>query len=92
MSDTGIGISPEDQARLFTKFFRSKDPKVQETAGTGLGLCIVKSLVELQGGTVEIESQLGEGTTAIFTVPAAGAKRDLGGTLRYDPTTSLGVE
>ena len=52
VSDTGIGISSEDQARLFTKFFRSKDPKVQETAGTGLGLCIVKSLVELQGGTV----------------------------------------
>jgi signal transduction histidine kinase len=71
VSDTGIGISPEDQAHLFTQFFRSEDPAVREVPGTGLGLCIVKSLVELQGGTVEIESQLGEGTTCTFTVPVA---------------------
>jgi signal transduction histidine kinase len=71
VSDTGIGISPEDQARLFTKFFRSEDPTVREVTGTGLGLCIVKSLVELQGGQIRIESQLGKGTTATFTVPVA---------------------
>ena len=71
VSDTGIGISPEDQARLFTKFFRSEDPEVREMPGTGLGLCIVKSLVELQGGEIEMESQLGKGTTFTFTVPVA---------------------
>jgi len=71
VSDTGIGMSPEDQAHLFTKFFRSSDPRVQEAHGTGLGLCIVKSLVELQGGSLEVESQLGEGTTFTFTVPIA---------------------
>jgi len=70
VSDTGVGISPEDQARLFTKFFRSDDPAVREMPGTGLGLCIVKSLVELQGGEIEIESQFEEGTTFTFTVPA----------------------
>ena len=69
VSDTGVGISPEDQARLFTKFFRSDDPAVREMPGTGLGLCIVKSLVELQGGEIEIESQFEEGTTFTFTVP-----------------------
>jgi len=71
VSDTGIGISPEDQAKLFTKFFRSEDSAVRDMPGTGLGLCIVKSLVELQGGEIEVESQLGEGTTLTFTVPIA---------------------
>ncbi len=71
VSDTGIGMSPEDQARLFTKFFRSENPAVREQPGTGLGLCIVKSLVELQGGRIEVESQLGKGTTFTFTVPVA---------------------
>ena len=69
VSDTGVGISPEDQAQLFTKFFRSEDPAVREMNGTGLGLCIVKSLVELQGGEIEFESRRGEGTTFLFTLP-----------------------
>jgi signal transduction histidine kinase len=71
VSDTGTGISPQDQKCLFTKFFRSEDPAVRETTGTGLGLCIVKSLVELQGGEIEVESELGKGTTVTFTVPVA---------------------
>ena len=74
VSDTGVGMSPEDQARLFTKFFRSEDPTVREMPGTGLGLCIVKSLVELQGGEIEVESQLGEGTTFTFTVPVTAVE------------------
>lgn len=74
VADTGIGISEEDQARLFTKFFRSGDPVVRDQPGTGLGLCVVKSLVELQGGTVWVESKLGEGTTVHFTVPVARAE------------------
>lgn len=71
VSDTGIGMSPEDCAHLFTKFFRSESPAVREMPGTGLGLCIVKSLVELQGGEIEVESRLGEGTIFTFTVPVA---------------------
>ncbi|MEA3338726.1 MAG: GAF domain-containing protein, partial [Chloroflexota bacterium] len=63
VSDTGIGMSPEDLEKLFTKFFRSEDPAVRDMPGTGLGLCITKSLVELQGGEMKVESQLGEGTT-----------------------------
>jgi len=69
VADTGVGMSPEDQARLFTKFFRSEDPAVREVSGTGLGLCIVKSLVEMQGGRLRVESESGKGTTMTFTVP-----------------------
>jgi signal transduction histidine kinase len=71
VTDTGVGISPQDQQSLFTKFFRSDDPAVRETPGTGLGLCIVKSLVELQGGEIEVESELGKGVTVRFTMPVA---------------------
>ncbi|MBN1978356.1 MAG: response regulator [Anaerolineae bacterium] len=71
VSDTGVGISPKDQARLFTKFFRSDNPAVMEKQGTGLGLCIAKNLIELQGGQIEVESELGKGTTFWFTVPVA---------------------
>jgi signal transduction histidine kinase len=74
VSDTGVGISPEDQSRLFTKFFRSEDPAVREMTGTGLGLCIVKSLIELQGGKIEFESCQGEGTTFLFTLPVSVAE------------------
>jgi len=72
VSDTGIGMCPEDCDQLFTKFFRSENPAVREMPGTGLGLCIVKSLVELQGGEIEVESQVGEGSLFTFTVPVAG--------------------
>ena len=71
VSDTGIGMSDADMERLFTKFFRSEEQEVQDQPGTGLGLCIVKSLVELQGGSIEVESALGEGTTVTFTVPVS---------------------
>jgi signal transduction histidine kinase len=71
VKDTGIGISAEDQAKLFTKFFRSGDPAVREVPGTGLGLSITKSLIEMHGGEIWVESQLGHGTTFAFTVPVA---------------------
>jgi signal transduction histidine kinase len=69
--DNGVGISVEDQTQLFTKFFRSENPAVRQIPGTGLGLCIVKSLVELQGGRIELASALGEGSTFTFTVPVS---------------------
>jgi signal transduction histidine kinase len=71
VADTGIGMSAEDQKRLFTKFFRSENPEVRERRGTGLGMCIVKNLVELHGGLIDVESELGKGTTFRFTVPVA---------------------
>jgi signal transduction histidine kinase len=69
VTDTGFGMSPEDQDRLFTKYFRSENPDVRSESGTGLGLVITKSLVELQGGEIWVESELGKGSTFAFTIP-----------------------
>jgi signal transduction histidine kinase len=71
--DTGIGLSHEDQARLFTKFFRSADPRVQRERGTGLGLALTHALVTRIGGTITVESEPGQGTTFRLTLPTAPA-------------------
>jgi signal transduction histidine kinase len=73
ISDTGIGISPQHQKQLFRKFFRADDEYVREVEGTGLGLSIAKSIVELQGGEMWVESELGKGSVFNFTVPIAAA-------------------
>jgi signal transduction histidine kinase len=73
VQDDGIGISEEDQQRIFAKFFRSEDQKAREAPGTGLGLNITKSLVEMQGGNIWFESEFRKGTTFHFTVPVAEA-------------------
>jgi two-component system phosphate regulon sensor histidine kinase PhoR len=69
VTDTGIGISAEDQGHLFEKFFRVKSPQTQDIEGTGLGLAIVKSIVERHGGRVWVRSQLGQGSTFGFALP-----------------------
>ncbi len=69
VKDNGIGIKPEDQKKIFQKFFRSDDEKAREAPGTGLGLNITKGLVELQGGKIWFESEYRKGTTFHFTVP-----------------------
>ncbi len=71
--DTGIGISPEDREKIFDRFFRADHPVVQDTPGTGLGLAIVRSLAEMHGGEVQVESELGRGSTFTFTLPAVEA-------------------
>ncbi len=71
VQDNGIGISPEDQRKIFQRFFRSDDQKARESPGTGLGLNITKSLVEMQGGKIWFESEFRKGTTFHFTVPIA---------------------
>jgi len=71
VSDNGVGIEPEDQERIFDKFYRAHNPAVDNVPGTGLGLSIAKSLVEMQGGSIAVESVPGEGSTFTFTVPLA---------------------
>jgi signal transduction histidine kinase len=71
VKDTGIGISLEDQKKIFQKFFRSDDQKAREAPGTGLGLNITKSLVEMMGGRIWFESEFRQGTAFHFTVPVA---------------------
>jgi signal transduction histidine kinase len=70
VTDTGIGISAADQEQLFRQFFRSTNPAALARPGTGLGLAIVGRIVSRHGGTVEIESERGRGTTATVTLPA----------------------
>lgn len=68
--DTGIGLGREDQAQLFTKFFRAQHPVVADAGGTGLGLVIVKAIVEQHDGRISVESRPGVGTTFHITLPA----------------------
>jgi two-component system sensor histidine kinase/response regulator len=69
VSDTGIGIAADDMPRIFEEFYRTEGAKKVEAHGTGLGLPIVKELIESYGGTIRIDSKLGEGTTFTFTLP-----------------------
>jgi len=66
--DRGIGISEEDQRQLFTAFFRAGNKETRAEKGTGLGLCITKSLVEMHGGQINVESKPGAGTTVSFNI------------------------
>jgi len=73
VKDTGIGIRPEDQARLFQPFLRLEVPPGTPPEGTGLGLVISLRLVEMQGGRIWVESDgEGSGSTFAFTLPVAG--------------------
>jgi len=69
VEDTGIGIAPVDQPRLFEKFYRAKTRKGKRAQGSGLGLAIVKSIVELHSGQVGVKSTLGKGSTFYFELP-----------------------
>ncbi|HLC42019.1 MAG TPA: ATP-binding protein [Methylomirabilota bacterium] len=69
VSDSGVGLSPEEQAKLFTKFFRAHDRSPQSARGTGLGLVITRLLVELHGGQITVSSAPGKGSTFTFTLP-----------------------
>lgn len=69
VEDHGIGISDEDQRRLFTKFFRVDNEATRRVGGTGLGLAITKEIVEAHGGTISLWSELGVGTRMTVTIP-----------------------
>jgi signal transduction histidine kinase len=69
VSDTGIGISPEDQAKIFEEFRQVGGDYAHKREGTGLGLTLAKKFVELHGGKIWVESEVGKGSTFSFTLP-----------------------
>jgi signal transduction histidine kinase len=69
VSDHGAGIPQEDQARLFDRFTRNDSSRNREAGGVGLGLAIVRAIAEAHGGSVSVQSEVGEGSTFILTLP-----------------------
>jgi PAS domain S-box-containing protein len=74
IQDTGIGISAEDQARLFEKFYRVKSKETEDIPGTGLGLAITKTIIEKHSGRIWVDSELGKGSTFTFLLPVHAVK------------------
>ena len=77
VSDTGYGIPKDQQAKIFSKLFRADNVISKETEGTGLGLYIVKAIIDRSGGSIRFESDQDKGTTFFVTLPFAGmAKKE----------------
>ncbi len=70
--DTGVGIAERDKEHIFTRFYRTENPLKEQAGGTGLGLTITKSLVELHGGRIWFESAEGKGSTFVVELPVGG--------------------
>jgi signal transduction histidine kinase len=71
VADSGMGISAADQAQLYDRFFRTRDAAANAIAGTGLGLTITKAIVDAHGGSIDLQSRVGQGTTFVVTLPVA---------------------
>jgi two-component system phosphate regulon sensor histidine kinase PhoR len=69
VEDTGVGIAQDEVTKVFDKFFRSNDPRVQEQTGTGLGLALAQEVVRLHGGEIGVESEINKGSTFTVMLP-----------------------
>jgi signal transduction histidine kinase len=69
VQDTGVGIAADELDKVFEKFYRSNDPRVQEQTGTGLGLALSQEVVRLHGGKITVESEINKGSTFTMTLP-----------------------
>lgn len=80
VSDTGVGIAEEDLPKLFREFSRIKTTKTKEISGSGLGLSIVKRIIDLYKGRIEVDSKVGEGTTFLVYLPILPTISEITGT------------
>ena len=69
VTDTGPGIAPADQAKIFEEFQQANSSTTKQKGGTGLGLAIARQIVEMHGGRLWVESEVGKGVTFLFTLP-----------------------
>ena len=69
VTDTGMGIAPDEYERVFDKFYRSRNPAMAEIKGSGLGLAISREVARLHGGDITVESELEKGSTFTLTLP-----------------------
>jgi PAS domain S-box-containing protein len=92
--DTGTGIPPEQLPHIFERFHRVEGARARTHEGTGIGLTLVQELVRLHGGTVEVESEFGEGTTFVVAIPLGHAHlpREQIGTVPPLASTALGAD
>ncbi|KKQ91609.1 MAG: Two-component sensor kinase [Microgenomates group bacterium GW2011_GWC1_39_7b] len=74
VKDEGIGIPNDEKSHIFTRFYRASNAKTAHPDGSGLGLYIVKSIVESSGGKIWFESEVDKGTTFFFSLPLSGMK------------------
>ena len=86
VKDSGYGIPKDQHEKIFTKLFRADNVKVRETDGTGLGLYIVKSIIDHSRGKIWFESEVNKGTTFHVTIPVAGMRRKEGATKLQEST------
>ncbi|MFT5422478.1 MAG: signal transduction histidine kinase [Phycisphaerales bacterium] len=73
--DSGFGISPEDQAKLFDPYFRSSDTRIQHITGSGIGLGLARDMAKLHGGDILIDSEIGVGSTFTLVIPGAAVRK-----------------
>lgn len=85
VQDTGFGISAEDLPHIFDRFYRGERSRNRSHGGAGLGLAIAKRMIEQMGGTIAVESELGEGTMFTITLPIAGDQPPAATTARPEP-------
>ena len=78
VADTGMGIPKKQQKEIFKKLFRADNVRAQDTEGTGLGLYVIKSILDNTGGKIWFKSVENKGTTFSFTIPLSGMKEKKG--------------